>query len=108
MIDPYSIWKEFWPDEIMEGIVQTTNAYYQKKLEALRVNVWQQRQWKPLTMSSLQIWLGLLIKMQIDRKSKLAYYWRAPVGPAESASNFGNYMSRDVSHFSPKFECEST
>jgi hypothetical protein len=56
----------------------------------------------------LQIWLELLIKMQIDRKSKLAYYWKAPVGPSESASNFGNYMSRDVSHFPPKFVCENT
>jgi hypothetical protein len=59
-------------------------------------------------MLFLQFWLGLLIKMQIGPKSKLAFYWRAPVGPGESASNFGNYISRDVSHFPPKFICEST
>jgi hypothetical protein len=58
-------------------------------------------------MSFLQIWLGRLIKMQIDRKFKFVYYWKASVGPAEFASNFGNYMSRDVSHFPPKFICES-
>jgi hypothetical protein len=38
MTNPYAIWKEFWPEEIIEGIMQATNAYYQKELEALRVN----------------------------------------------------------------------
>jgi hypothetical protein len=108
MTDPYDIWKRFWSDEIMEGIIEATNTYYDKELKASRVNLWQQKQWKPLTMPFLQIWLALHIKMQLDYKPTIESYWRAPVGSAEPANRFGNYMSVDVSHFTSKFIYKSS
>jgi hypothetical protein len=103
MTDPYDIFKQFWPDKMFKTIVDNTNAYYDHELAASKVRKTYMRAWRPVTMRDIHIFIGICIKMQIDKKPKIAWYWKTPNGPAAPTCRLANFMSLKVRSFSYYF-----
>ncbi|MFL5661999.1 MAG: hypothetical protein ACJ8BW_11720 [Ktedonobacteraceae bacterium] len=99
MTDPIEIFKQFWPDEHMEGMVECTNEYARQYIEKRRAEgppIKPQSRlaaWKPVTSIELHNFFGVMLHTGCDRKSQLKDYWRAPVYQQESLQTMTNHMT---------------
>ena len=65
-MSPLELFRLFFTDEMMEMIIEGTNAYAQGR---------GVRGWKPLSKKEFEVWLGLIICFGIHKLPSVSLYW---------------------------------
>ncbi|CAG4973541.1 unnamed protein product [Colias eurytheme] len=94
---PYEVFTAIWSPQILQHIVDQTNAYAQlivarQMEEGTLEQTSRLAQWKDLTIDELLVYFALLMAMGLLFKSNIREYW-ASQGDVTDTPNFGKYMS---------------
>ena len=74
--DPLSFLKLFISDSFMEILVEQTNLYAERRMQAadLRRNSLM-KQWRPVTLAEMKVFLSVIISMGLVQKRDVQDYW---------------------------------
>jgi hypothetical protein len=71
---PLAFFKLFFPDRIIDILVQNTNLNAAAK-DARTTRYGKGRRWKPIDRHELSVWIGLLIYISLNGNSNIEAYW---------------------------------
>src|ERR1700712_5395506 len=72
---PISLFKLYFTQEIMEGIIEYTNRNYKLKATTNSKPQSRLRGWKPISIPELYTYLAIIIYQGLHRENKLKDYW---------------------------------
>lgn len=91
--DSLKLFLLFYISQYMRSFINAINVYARAEFERKPTSRIRGLCWKPLTIKETYVFIGILIHMGSNKKSKITDYWNASRGPMDALLGVARYMS---------------